>query len=184
MYNERPNGVPFNGVPLNERPNQRPNQRPNKMEPNKEGLNEEEPNDEDPPQYFAYELNQTYANNVIRAFICYNTDEHCYKILVEHDNVVLREPDEYYFRVRSKTKVINSLRTIFSNDFMIECELYKYEAMPVELSFDFLDNWARDCITTSEIIDGKLFESSTCIHIMENDNLRKLLTLLRRTVCS
>ena len=180
MYNEGPfNGRP-NGVPSNEAPNGgHLNEGMKKMEPN-----EEEPNDDGPPQYFAYELNQTYANNVIRAFICYNADEHCYKILVEHDNVVLREPDEYYFRVRSKTKVINSLRTIFSNDFMIECELYKYEAMPVELSFDFLDNWARDCITTSEIIDGKLFESSTCIHIMENDNLRKLLTLLRRTVCS
>jgi hypothetical protein len=175
MYNERPNEGP-NGVPSNEAPNGgHLNEGMKKMEPNE---------DDGPPQYFAYELNQTYANNVIRAFICYNADEHCYKILVEHDNVVLREPDEYYFRVRSKTKVINSLRTIFSNDFMIECELYKYEAMPVELSFDFLDNWARDCITTSEIIDGKLFESSTCIHIMENDNLRKLLTLLRRTVCS
>lgn len=166
MYNERPNGGPFNGGPFNGGPN--------KMEPN----------EEESPQYFAYELNQTYANNVIRAFICYNADDHCYTILVEHDNIVLREPDEYYFRVRSKTKVINSLRTIFSNDFMIECELYKYEAMPVELSFDFLDNWARDCINISEIIDGKLFESSTCIHIMENDNLRKLLMLLRRTICS
>jgi hypothetical protein len=180
MYNEGPfNGRP-NGVPSNEAPNGgHLNEGMKKMEPN-----EEEPNDDGPQQYFAYELNQTYANNVIRAFICYNADEHCYTILVEHDNIVLSEPDEYYFRVRSKTKVINSLRTIFSNDFMIDCELYKYEAMPVELSFDFLDNWARDCITTSEIIDGDLVDSSTCIHIMENDNLRKLLTLLRRTVCS
>jgi hypothetical protein len=174
--NERPNGVPLNGVPLNGVPY-------NGGHLNEE-MNKVEPNEDDSPQYFAYELNQTYANNVIRAFICYNADDHCYTILIEHDNIVLSEPDEYYFRVRSKKKVINSLRTIFSNDFMIECELYKYDAMPVELSFDFLDNWARDCITTSEIIDGELVDSSTCIHIMENDNLRKLLTLLRRTVCS
>jgi len=180
MYNERPNEGPFNERPNEISLNGGPlNKGMNKMKPNEEGST-----DEDPPQYFAYELNQTYANNIIRAFICYNADEHCYTILVEHDNIVLSEPDEYYFRVRSKTKVINSLRTIFSNDFMIDCELYKYEAMPVELSFDFLDNWARDCITTSEIIDGDLVDSSTCIHIMENDNLRKLLTLLRRTVCS
>lgn len=123
--------------------------------------------------YYIFELFQTHSAR--KAFLYYDDEQKSFILLSMYEKMGDYQ-DEYYMKSKKQRRILQGLNYLFSENYVIRCELFYYTMMPFDVTFDFLDNWERFVPrddSGNRIYPGRRFYNSDDRHFVE------ILSLLR-----